>query len=327
MKLEQRVVIDKEELRRLVFKAKKLSKLTWKEFSKKLGICGSTLRESYLYDNRTIPYSVFLKLCKWCGYPPNLSFKLIKEIREANWSKKYAGSIGGKKRERKFKNRIKTPRKTQKLAELAGIIMGDGSVYPPNYTLQISFNREADIFYCEYVFSLIKNLFGIVPKKYDRPKEGVILLRVNSKELYNFLVQQKIIDKDGKKRIPAWIFKNDKFVSSFIRGLVDTDGSMFFSSKWCVLSFSSSRKALRELFKKILKDYNIPVCVSGNKVNLTSLWKIKKYLKFIGTSNLKNVIKFLEYLKTKRKILTSELKELSKKYRGISLPYFFKEGL
>ena len=67
---------------------------------------------------------------------------------------------------------------------------------------------------------------------------------------------------------------------------------------------------------------------SGVKINGTSLWKIKHYLRIVGTSNMKNVIKFLEYTKNKRTVLTIDLeKNLNtyvKTYEKVRLPYFYK---
>lgn len=324
IRLDQRIVLEKMKLRNLVFKAKENSQLTWSKLEKKLDIDGSTLRESYLEDNRSISYSLFLKLCKLAKVPKNRHKELIKEVREKNWSKKYAGSIGGKVKKCIAKIKIKKPCISEYLAEFAGIIYGDGYIYRKNYTLQISLGRKADIFYVTYVINLIEKLFGIKPKVHENVSEGVFIVKVNSKELIDFLIDVGILNKMGRKQIPNWILNNFTFLKSLLRGLIDTDGSFYLSSRWCVLGFSSSEPKIRKLVISIFEKINIPVFVSGIKVNATSLWKIKKYLSEVGTSNLKNVIKFLEYTRNGRKVLTNDLKFYAQKYQNINLPYFYK---
>lgn len=321
----QRIVLEKTKLRNLVFRAKENSRLTWLDLEKRLNVNGTTLRESYLENNRTISYSLFLKLCKFAKIPKNRYRELIKKIEEENWSKKYAGSIGGKvKKKHIAKVKINKPRISEDLAEFTGIIYGDGSIYRKNYTLQISLDRKADIFYVLYVTNLIKKLFKIKPKIYENVKEGIFIIRVNSKELIDFLTTTKILNNRGKKQIPTWILKDSTFLKSLLRGLIDTDGSFYLSSRWCVLDLSSTEIKIRKLSIRVFREIGIHVFVSGNKVSATSLWKIKRYLSEIGTSNLKNVIKFLEYTKNNRKILTNQIKYYTEDYERVKLPYFYR---
>lgn len=324
--LDERVVLEKTALRELAFKAKQNYNLHWSEFKSKLGINSSTLRECYSEDNRTIAYSVFLKLCKFAKVPLNKQNKMITEVKEMNWNKAFAGSFSRKNKKIVVTTKIKIskPPLSDKLAEFAGIAFGDGSIYMKNYTLQISLDRNSDYFYLNYVTDLIKELFSTNPKIYDRKSLGIFVLRVNSKELIDFLINSKILNKNGKKQVPQWILSEFSFLKSFFRGLFDTDGSLYLSNRWCVLNFSSSEPLIRGLIIKMFKKLEISVIESHYNINATSLWKIKKFLSEIGTSNLKNVIKFLEYLNNRQRVLTNEVKLYSRNYVNFQLPYFYR---
>ncbi|MDE1870605.1 MAG: hypothetical protein KGH71_06620, partial [Candidatus Micrarchaeota archaeon] len=83
---------------------------------------------------------------------------------------------------------------------------------------------------------------------------------------------------------------------------------------------------------KLLKEYKlqlemlgIPCFISKNHVNVTSLWKIKKFMGLIGSSNLKNIIKFEEYNRNKISLKNYDAAKLFSKYENIRLPY--KMGL
>src|SRR3989338_5753469 len=116
------------------------------------------------------------------------------------------------------------PRKQSKeLAELFGILLGDGSV--TKYYVKIYLNMKADKGYPQNIAKLIKvALPGIKSTIYIREKRGTEEVQVSSREVCDYL---KSIGFNPKKRyIPKWIMGKEKFTKRTIRGLFDTEGSV-----------------------------------------------------------------------------------------------------
>ena len=148
-------------------------------------------------------------------------------------------------------------------------------------------------------------------------------MRINSKELFNFLIKKGVKIGREKKTIPSWIYEREEYKIGLLRGLIDTDGSIFLSSKKCILNFSGSNLSqnILTMFQKVL---NRNVYVSGKNVNITSLKGIKRYMKLVGSSNLKNVIKFVEYLKSGKTLKSEDVPKFFNKYKKLKLPYKFR---
>jgi len=182
------------------------------------------------------------------------------------------------------------------LAELIGIILGDGSFYINNgqYQFDIAFNStENHIF---FVRKLLENSTKAYIYEKSERKKLCKHLRICQKPAVLELLS-KTTKKAGDKitnqvTIPKWILKNKKFLKACVRGLIDTDGSVYrLKPHWPNLfqiSFKNNNKVLlrdtREAFVKL--GYN-PSKVFGNRFVLTRQQEIIKYFKDIGTHNPK----------------------------------------
>ena len=122
-----------------------------------------------------------------------------------------------------------------KLSELIGIIIGDGNVYynPKlgKYYFEITGDPKLEREYFEYVSNLVQEI--IHKKPTIRIGGRGLKLRLYSKEFIEFLVY-KLNFPYGKKSeiitIPRKI--NNWNLSKYcIRGITDTDGSLFLSKK------------------------------------------------------------------------------------------------
>ena len=126
---------------------------------------------------------------------------------------------------------------SEDLAEFIGILTGDGYINCNNnknsYVIDIAGDKNLDKEYLEvYVKKLIKDLFNINCKIYYKKHQNTICVRVLSKGLYNYLLL--IGFKSGKKEqigIPNWIVETNKLMIPFIKGLIDTDGSLMLTKK------------------------------------------------------------------------------------------------
>ena len=201
---------------------------------------------------------------------------------------------------------IKRPRKSEKLAEFVGIVMGDGGITKNQLT--ITLHRRDDEKYGKYVVKLIKKLFGVSPSKYHYPKDSVNDFVVSRTELIKFCTE-KLGLKIGNKikqqiDIPTWIKKNKKFRIACLRGLVDTDGCLVIhkykvkEKQYCYkkLDFCSASLPLVSSVMQILKNYGFRPRLSRNHRNiwLDNQKEVARYLAMVGSNNPKHLRRYRE---------------------------------
>ena len=317
-----RMIFKNGKQKEFIDEVKEKSGLTWKELSTMTGLCVITLRHSFRKELHFMSYDIFKKLCKLGKVAPSIYLSDIKSVKDKDWGRAKGGRVGGPKSKIGTpKIRINIPQPSTKLAELIGILLGDGSLCKTNYAMEIVLNKRDDNPYSDYVSNLVQELFGIKPKKIFPRDRNVLHLRVNSRTLFEFLLSLGLLPGRTKKIIPDFICKNKQFLSSALRGLFDTDGSVHMSSKWCVLNLKSRSPALKEQIILGLGGFGIPAFMSGHNINLTSKWKIERFMREMGSSNIKNIIKFIEYTQNKRTVRSGDVEHLFPKYKSIALPY------
>ena len=199
---------------------------------------------------------------------------------------------------------IKKPPHSRKLAEFAGIEMGDGGI--TKYQIKITTNARDDFEYAHYIKNLIESLFRVPVRLSRVPDTLAMNIVVSRRELVLFC--KKIGLKIGNKLnqgldIPSWIKGNGGYEKSCLRGLVDTDGCIFderhkingkfYSYKR--LNLTSYSRALRKSVFSIFKKLGMHPKIRGNKcVQLENIQEIRKYFRVVGTHNPKHLRRFME---------------------------------
>ena len=132
---------------------------------------------------------------------------------------------------------IRIPPKDEKLAELVGIILGDGNIHhcitdkTNSYVLRIVGDSNKDKEYLiNYVKPLVDSLFDVESKVYKHNKFNALYINVCSRLIVEFLcsIGMKAGNKiKNKLTIPDWIKSNSDLLKACIRGLMDTDGSVY----------------------------------------------------------------------------------------------------
>ena len=254
-----RIKLKKGKQRELITEKKKEYCFTWVEFSDFLNISKSALIEWYR-ENNLIPYEIYLKLDK------SSKFKIyIEETKTNNWGQSKGGFLS-----KGSTKKINYPGESEELAELIGIILGDGNIHSfingnkkRTYMLRIAGDYKKDRTYLtEYVFDLCKDLFKIKPKIIIQKSQNGIYVVIHSKKLVLFL--NRIGLKSGNKiknkvDIPKWILINKEFTKACLRGIIDTDGCIHKMSKkdsnLLRINFKNHNKTLlnstREAFIKL----------------------------------------------------------------------------
>ncbi|MDP3042371.1 MAG: LAGLIDADG family homing endonuclease [Candidatus Omnitrophota bacterium] len=200
---------------------------------------------------------------------------------------------------------IKIPPRSVELAKFIGIMLGDGGIRS-KYQLTISFNYKTDREFAEYVTRLIKRLFAvehIISKRKDSLGADII---ISSASVIDFLLKQGL--KAGNKiknqvDIPAWIKRNMEFQKACLRGLVDTDGSLYchrykVNNKWynyLKLDFTSCSKPLLRSANAIFSNLGIRTSLKGVHITVSAKAEVNKYLATVGSSNTKFLDRWMKF--------------------------------
>jgi hypothetical protein len=194
---------------------------------------------------------------------------------------------------------IIAPPRSVKLANFIGIMLGDGGIRS-KYQLTVSLNYETDREFAKYVALLIQRLFGVGNIIQRRKGSLGADIVVSSASVVDFLLKHGL--KSGNKirnrvDIPAWIKKNKEFRKACIRGLFDTDGSLYchrykVNHKWyeyLKLDFTSCSKPLLNSVYAILSGLRIKSSLKGVHITISAQAEVNRYLASIGSSNQKFV--------------------------------------
>lgn len=201
---------------------------------------------------------------------------------------------------------IKYPVRCAELAELIGVILGDGGL-PGNHQLTVSFNNKTDKEYAVFLGRILRKLFSIDYHIHSRKNSNGSDIVVNSSNLIDFLLKQGLSAGSKVKNqvdIPYWIYKNIEYQKACVRGLIDTDGSFYRHSynsngknyNYIKLCFTNRSKPLLNSVLRILKGFNFDVYLHGDQVFIYSRPGIKKYFEEIGSHNPKHSNKIRKFL-------------------------------
>jgi len=319
----------------------KIQRKTNLSFRKLAFLCGVSRRSfsDWKNDDYLMPFSVFEKLIEisrinrplvkiipdyWQVRRAGRKGGFIRNQRYGNFGTREGRSKGGKiscqnffsnlklakKLRFKIRKDIYHPDKSSALAELIGIILGDGGI--THYQVKVSQNKETDRAYSPYITRLFKRLFSldsnIRDDSYGKAREIVI----SSRNLVEYLIKLGL--KEGNKvkqqiDIPNWIKKNKDFRVACLRGLIDTDGCFhvdihnirgkkYFNAG---LIFTSYSLPLFLSVQKILKQLDFHPTGRGRNVFLRREREVIQYFKEVGSSNPKHLSKFKKFLEEHRK--------------------------
>lgn len=205
---------------------------------------------------------------------------------------------------------ITAPKHSARLAELVGILMGDGHV--GLYQTSVVTNSETDFQHALFVKSLFEDLFGIEASLSNQRNKKACVITVSSKSICHFFVDQGI--PQGNKitlglRIPEWIREKSLYRKAFIRGLFDTDGCVYLDKhrygqkvyEHLGMAFANQSLPLLSFFKESLELLGLhPTQKTKFRVFLRRREDIQRYFDLVGSSNEKHLKKVQQYLLSKK---------------------------
>lgn len=209
--------------------------------------------------------------------------------------------------QKSHRKNITIPANSEKLAELLGIIFGDGGINN-DWQLVISLNSIKDIEFSCYVSELLKELFSIEVAKRKRPNQNTLVLVASSMNLLDFLISKGAVK--GNKiaqniNIPSWISSNGCYERAFVRGLVDTDGGLYIHKHFVNkklynnlgFCFANWSKGLIITVSYILDKNGIKSYIKneGRYIYLYSSKAIEDYLRIFGSNNSRIINKYNQW--------------------------------
>ncbi len=195
--------------------------------------------------------------------------------------------------------------KTVELAELTGILFGDGKLKESlrhGYQLNVWCNLRNEESYAKYICNTLEKLFNKRPSLYRYPEHSVICIQLCSKIAVRGLLNLGVPKTHGDMIIPDWIKKRPNFSKAFLRGLFDTDGCFVFQRfrgyEYLLLKFSMKSKVFAKEVQSSLEMLGFKPYISskgrmhnGFEVVLRSKKDLLHWSEDIGTNNSKNLEK------------------------------------
>lgn len=192
---------------------------------------------------------------------------------------------------------LKTPRKSKELAELMGILAGDGHV--GTYQISVVTNSETDYEHALYIKTLLGKMFA-VPVSLTRHKtDKAAIILVSSKHACRIV--NALGMKSGNKvtqqiQPPTWILKNSNYAKAYLRGLIDTDGTAYIdrhivkgkSYTSICLAFTNASVPLLDFVEETWKGIGYHPTRWGRHVRLRRRKDVLGHIQTVGFSNPKH---------------------------------------
>ena len=196
---------------------------------------------------------------------------------------------------------------TEKLAELVGILLGDGYLSSSTNRVKISFNSKDDVEYISYVNNLLVELFDVKPILKQRVNENTAELYIFKRDIIRFLINNvgmKVSPKWNNAAIPSQ-FLSSKLDLQVLRGYFDTDGCLVTANNngtiYPRLEMKVSPSPMQKQFIAILKKYKFSFGVyqigDGKvRIQLNGKPQLEKWIKSVGFSNQKHIDKISRFI-------------------------------
>ena len=200
---------------------------------------------------------------------------------------------------------FKKPLFSAKLAEFIGIVLGDGGI--SKYQITITHHSVDDHLHGKYIQGLIEDLFLLKPgvrKVRGAQAVNIYISRVDLVRYFTNTLGLKVGNKvNNQVDIPDWIKDRLAYYKACVRGLIDTDGSVFIHRyrvngkvySYKKLEFCSHSEPLRRSVCSLLKEIGLhPRLTRGFGVRLDSKQDMQEYFHVIGTHNPKHLKRYLQ---------------------------------
>lgn len=203
------------------------------------------------------------------------------------------------------------PEKSAQLAELVGIILGDGGI--TNDQVRVTLNKETEIEYIDFVANLLKKLFSVEAKRYQysNPKVKVCNLAFSGVALVAYLAEIGIYKGNKVARqasVPKWVAQDKDYSLACLRGLIDTDGGVYYHRHSSGgynyfnlgLTFTNASLPLVDFVHETLISLGFTSKKKPRGVFLYRQDEVVKYMQIVKSNNLHHVKRLKEFFSRKK---------------------------
>ena len=190
---------------------------------------------------------------------------------------------------------ISIPEPSADLAEFIGLLLGDGHLTPTQVTVTLGKKDQ----YATAVRELIERLFGITPKSVFS-KKGDETIYFGSTVIVRWLLAMGLAKNKVRAQVsvPAWILRSEQYTRAALRGLFDTDGSVYRVRSGLQISFTNHSRPLLIMVRNMLQNLHFhPSQVSGPRLYLTRKEDCARFFREIGFKNQKHQERFYNFSK------------------------------
>tara|TARA_Y100000310_G_C20673561_1_gene811592 strand:- start:1938 stop:2591 length:654 start_codon:yes stop_codon:yes gene_type:complete len=201
-----------------------------------------------------------------------------------------------------------------RVAELIGAIIGDGCIrYSPKisqYFVEIVGDPKKEKRYFVYLVAIFNEELNL--KVSVKVRERGLRLRTYSKSFVEFLIYDLRMPYNNKKcqnvTIPTAIIMEPSFLKSCLRGIMDTDGSLFMANKgyrndYPTIEISTTsvnlahqmHSVLSKTFRLGFRNFKQGDYHRIYRISLNGDVMVKRWFDEIGFSNFRNLDKYLKY--------------------------------
>jgi intein/homing endonuclease len=204
------------------------------------------------------------------------------------------------------KKEITLPRISPRLAEIMGVLFGDGHL--SKYQASICTNSITDIDHAYFIKKTFETCFETEAVIRKKKTTNALEIVVSSIKLVSFLNHMGMPIGNKLKvglNAPRWILSKKKLSAAFLRGLFDTDGCVYLDKhttrtktyNYIGLSVTSYSPRLLADVKSMLEMFDLkPSWTNKQKsVYLRRQNDVKKFFKEIGSDNNKHLERFRKF--------------------------------
>ena len=204
-----------------------------------------------------------------------------------------------------FAKVIKYPTYSPQLAEFIGMMLGDGCLCSA-YQAAFYFNTETDAQYAKFMEKMAYTLFQITPT-WDTSCGGLGgALIFSSKLLVDYLIALGFGRGDKVKTqagVPAWILEDRIYRENCLRGLMDTDGSVYqyrhrvYGKHYVhtAICFTNRSHPLLRFVEETLRTSSHSPTTATFRVYLYRRGDVERYFSHIGSHNAKHLTRYSSY--------------------------------
>ena len=164
------------------------------------------------------------------------------------------------------------------LAEVIGILLGDGHVSRNGIVVTLNI-LERD--YGNYVTDILERVWGL---RVRRRESGVQRLIINSRSLSRALLEMGLQSNKVREQVevPRWIRDDPEFSRRCVKGLVDTDGSIYLRmGKYPSISFSNRSVPLLDFFENFCNRFRIRTSRSTDAVLVQAKADVMRFVDIV----------------------------------------------